>query len=273
MRSGWRACPPWPEVAGPRMRRRFWRTPGRRSRRTFQTWPSTSCRFCGIAETFAAGTDTGSLLLSQALLAEGRSDDALQIARSPAAGGRDAAAQLLEADIHAAAGFGIGTDALALYRKLSKGSNAAQMGVAESLQALDRTAEAVVALGALARNGVGGATARLRLAAIQIDLHKLDRARELLASVKPATPEEAKWKSHVEARLLLAQDQPAPALVLFEEIPTATAGRRNTCPKACSLPPTFGALHRGQGGALWASGPRPGESSPSARGFHSGSSG
>ena len=59
---------------------------------------------------------------------------------------------------------------------------------------------------------------RLRLAALYVDTQRLEKTRDLLASTKTTTPEEAKWKKYLEARLLLSRDQAAPALVLFDEI-------------------------------------------------------
>ncbi len=164
-----------------------------------------------------AEIDAASLLLSRALLADGEREEALQIAMKLAAKG-DSDAQLLKATILAAGGEW--EKALAGYKTLvaKTGSPEATMGAAECFQALDKRDEAAELLAPLVRNDQGGVTARLRLAALQVDLRQLTRAREILRSTKPGAPEEKKWKDYVDGRLLLAQGEPYPAMVLFDEI-------------------------------------------------------
>ncbi len=71
-------------------------------------------------------------------------------------------------------------------------------------------------LEALVRSGVTAAPVRLRLAALLVEARQVKKARALLATIVPAGPEEEKWRRYIEARLLLAQEQAAPALVVFE---------------------------------------------------------
>jgi len=183
----------------------------------------------------AADRLSATLLLGQALKNEELYDDALSVIQ-PAIDSGEPAAILLRANILAGAGHW--DEALALYREMGARSDAsAKAGEAECLHALGRTAEAIMVVDPMVRNNVGGTAMRLRLAGFNVDLQRLDRARELLAGTAPTTAEEVKWKSYVDARLLLAQDQPAPALILFEEILTAA----DHVPESLFFAATFGA--------------------------------
>jgi tetratricopeptide (TPR) repeat protein len=60
--------------------------------------------------------------------------------------------------------------------------------------------------------------ARLRLASFWIEQKKTAAAQNLLKDLQTQNDTDAKWKHYLEGRLLLAQDQAAPALVNFEEL-------------------------------------------------------
>src|SRR5258708_9689856 len=86
------------------------------------------------------------------------------------------------------------------------------------MQALGRTEDAVILLEAAVRAGGAAGTVRVRWAVLLMELHQEKEAESILDGIVPATPEEAKWKSYGEGRLLLRRDQPAPALRIFEGI-------------------------------------------------------
>ncbi len=94
----------------------------------------------------------------------------------------------------------------------------ALLGEAEALHALDRLGEAATLLATALRSGADSPALRLRLAAMQAENREAGAAEATLAQVTPHTPEEEKWKSYVEGRLLLLRDQAAPALTTFESI-------------------------------------------------------
>jgi outer membrane protein assembly factor BamD (BamD/ComL family) len=158
------------------------------------------------------------LLLGEALLETQRYDDALKTIAPliPSAG---VPARLLQADIFAAAGRW--AKALPLYRELAGDANAppaAVLGEAESLYALGEAARALDKLALFVRKMPKHIPAQLRLASLEVEQHQAKKARRTLAAVQPVEPDDLKWKKYVEARLLLLDDQPAPALVTFEEI-------------------------------------------------------
>jgi TolA-binding protein len=70
-----------------------------------------------------------------------------------------------------------------------------------------------------------------------IELGQLREAELALGEVAPATPEQKKWKAYATARLLLLQDQPAPALRMFEDI----LERHEELPESLHVAATFGA--------------------------------
>ncbi len=182
-----------------------------------------------------ANRAAATLLMGQALFAVDLHEDALSVIQ-PVADSGEPAAVLLRARILAAEGRW--QEALPLFKGLAARSDAsAKAGEAECLHALGRTAEAAAVLEPLVRTGVGGNVARMRLASFAVDLQRLDQAHELLAGCAPTNQEEINWKSHIEGRLLLAQDQPAPALILFEEILTSP----DHVPESLFFAATFGA--------------------------------
>ncbi len=192
-------------------------------------------------ELSAADRAAATLLLGQALFDEKEDDDALTTIQPLAASGEPAAIQL-RANILIRQGRW--AEALPLYQRISdRSDSSAKIAEAECLRALDRTTEAVAVLEPLARAGVGGVAVRLRLAALYIDAGQLGKTRDLLASTAAAIPEERLWKKYVEARLLLARNQPAPAETLFEEMlgnrETLGSGREHL-PESLLFAATYG---------------------------------
>ncbi len=110
--------------------------------------------------------------------------------------------------------------ALPLYQKLADGrdSAAALLGVAECQQALGQTAKAVATLEKFIAGNPAHLGAQLRLASLLVDLRKLSEAQRIVSAAVPQNLADARWRKYVEGRILLAQDQPAPALVIFEEL-------------------------------------------------------
>ena len=96
-------------------------------------------------------------------------------------------------------------------------SRSATIGQAEALHALGRLDEAAAALSALnAREP--STVVQLRLAELYLEEGQVEPARRLLASAKPLTLVENRWREYVEGRLFLDEDQPAPALQDFQEL-------------------------------------------------------
>jgi tetratricopeptide (TPR) repeat protein len=156
--------------------------------------------------------------LAVSLLAAGELDEA-QSAVESLAEAHDPKILLLQADILAHEARW--TQALAAYRKLSTSApvaEAAQLGMVECLQALGHIEETAANLQKFTASRPENAEARLRLASLWIDLKKFPQAQELANSVSAQNPIDIKWKRYIEGRLLLAQNQAAPALILFDEL-------------------------------------------------------
>lgn len=156
--------------------------------------------------------------LAATLLAAEEFDDA-EAAIQPLSVAGDPAARLLLADIYA--GDGRWTDALPVYQALTELAgvgDAAQLGVVECLQALGRISEAAKALEKFTTAHPANMGARLRLASLLIDLKKVPEAEEIVKNVAAQSGTDAKWKQYLEGRLLLAQGQAAPALLIFDEL-------------------------------------------------------
>lgn len=161
--------------------------------------------------------------LAASLLAAEEFDEAKSVIQPLADAGLPAA-RLLRADISAADGQW--TEALALYQALSdsaRAGEAAQLGVVECLQALGRISDAARALEKFTTDHPANLGARLRLASLWIDLKKVPAAEQIVKSATPQNGTEAKWKQYLEGRLLLAQDQAAPALLIFDELQQSPA--------------------------------------------------
>ena len=173
--------------------------------------------------------------LARRVLDSGQMEEALATIHPLAAEG-DFDSRLLEARILAAAGKW--TEAEPLYRALAELPDAsveAQVGHAECLVAVNRVNEATRVLEACVAAHPKNAGAALRLGSSVCGHGRHPRsARESLSRANPATPGEEKWKSYLEARLLLAEGQAASALALFEEL------RRN--PSDASEALLFGAV-------------------------------
>jgi len=156
--------------------------------------------------------------LAGALLAAGEVEEALWVTQPMAEAG-ESAAQLLQAEILAHAGRW--SEALPLYQKLVADADrgaAAQLGVAESLQALGQTAKAIAVLENFSAAHPANTGVQLRLAGLLVEANKFAQARAIIQKATPRHRSEEKWGKYVEGRLLLASDQAAPALALFEEV-------------------------------------------------------
>ena len=160
----------------------------------------------------------GTRELTAALLDAGQIADALA-AIAPLAMGGDSEGRLLQARAMVAAGKW--AEAEPIYRELSGAPDAtseAMTGWAESLQALNRPSEAARILEAFRLAHPEDGAASLRLANLLMDMGETKRARAALAAVKDLPPGDEKWRRYLAGRLLLSEDQPAPALEIFEEL-------------------------------------------------------
>lgn len=171
------------------------------------------------------------LLLAEALLASDQHAAALTAIRPLSVGG-DAEAQLLHA--HILAGVGRWAEALPLYRGLSA-TPAARLGEAESLQALGRMADAVKVLAPYLQEHPENVSARLRLADLCIEAGEVAKARDELLAAQPSAPRDVEWRSYIEARLLLAEERPAEALGVFEDLTREPVGLPDSLLAAAAL--------------------------------------
>jgi tetratricopeptide (TPR) repeat protein len=128
----------------------------------------------------------------------------------------------------ALAALGQWADALPLYAAAANDATAAAngsaglqqaatLGHAEALHALDRNMEARALLALLASHS-SSPLVQLRLAELDVENADLDSARALLNRCKPATPLEGRWFQYVQGRLYLAEQQDAPALESFQDL-------------------------------------------------------
>lgn len=173
------------------------------------------------------------LLLAHALSSAGQLDEALA-ALQPLAVTADPRVTLLRADVLAATGHW--SEARPLYHSLAALPKAT-VGEAEALQALGRPEDAVILLESLVHAGTASTATRIRYAVLLAELRRLPEARQALVSLVPGTPEENKWKQYAEARILLAEDQAAPALQTLEAI----LEDREALPESLLVAATFGA--------------------------------
>ena len=147
--------------------------------------------------------------LAEALLAAGRTEEALNQVRDP-----EVKTPLLEARIQAAAGNW--NAALTLFSSMADEPQAV-VGKSECLRALGRVPEATAALESIAAKGP--ASVSLRLAEDYLEQNQRDQCARTLAGLRPPlSATERKWKQFLEARLLLAQNKPAEAYELFEAL-------------------------------------------------------
>ncbi len=153
--------------------------------------------------------------LARALLDANRAEDALKLLENPASDEE----RMLKAETFAA--LGCWSDAAAIFRELSATENpfvkSATLGLAESLRMLGKHSEAAHLLEIFDQKNPS-TVVKLRLAELFLDANLQKRANAELSSVQPANAFETKWKKCLAARALLAQDQPAPALISLEEI-------------------------------------------------------
>jgi outer membrane protein assembly factor BamD (BamD/ComL family) len=163
-------------------------------------------------------------LLAEAQLEAGQVDEALaslQDLPEPT----EAQHLLLRANIEASAGKW--NDALGHYQALATRPGApiaATLGVAESLQALGRTEEALTTLRNLVAKGGAPLSAELRLASLHVELGQVEEARKEIARLKPSNDADFKWKQHLEARILLLENNPKDALALLDQLLADKAG-------------------------------------------------
>jgi len=160
----------------------------------------------------------GTRELAASLLDAGQIDDALAAIRPLAASG-DPEARLLQARAFAAAGKW--ADAEPIYRTLSEAPDApseAAIGRAESLQALNRSNEAVQVLQAFRAAHPEDGGASLRLANLLMEMGDTKRAGVVMASIKDLPSGDEKWRSYLKGRLLLSENKAAEALGIFEEL-------------------------------------------------------
>jgi tetratricopeptide (TPR) repeat protein len=154
--------------------------------------------------------------LARALIDAEHPQEALSYLRAAEGG----AARLLKAEAFGAENRW--PEALFVYRELASQPDtpweeAAALGEAESLHAQGRMGEAINVLQKLT-DRKRATLAQLRLAGYFLEVQQAKRIPPLLAGIAPRTPFEAKWKKYIEGRMLLAQDQAAPALAIFEEM-------------------------------------------------------
>lgn len=154
----------------------------------------------------SADLDAAKLLMAEALLRLGKSDDAL-LALEPLSG---ASAALLRA--HALASAWRWNEALSYYEELGGAPLSAALGHAESLQMLGRRAEAVAVLEKLIASGKALVSARLRYAGLLVELGRKGDAETLIRDIKPETAADEKWRDYVKARLLLTEEPYVAAL-------------------------------------------------------------
>ncbi len=156
--------------------------------------------------------------LSEALLAGGRNEDALA-AIEPLVNTRDPAALLLRAEILEDSARW--AEALPMFHALAAAPDAplsAKLGEAEALHATGQTAKAITLLEQIVVAAPAAIPARLRLAGFYVEAQQAKKARAALAAVKPARPEDSKWKELVEGRLLLLEGHAADAIVTFDQV-------------------------------------------------------
>lgn len=156
--------------------------------------------------------------LAAALLAAEELEEAAAVVQ-PLAESGDPASRLLEAQIFAQDGRW--AEALPIYESLAPAadvSESAQLGAVECFQALGRLHQAATALEKFTAAYPANVGARLRLASLWIDLKKAAPAEAIVKSVTPQNGTDEKWKRYLEGRLLLAQDQAAPAMAIFDEL-------------------------------------------------------
>lgn len=95
---------------------------------------------------------------------------------------------------------------------------APRLGEAEALNALGRVEEAIQLMDALCKDLPLQDPLRLRLASYCLAGRHFKKCTRVLKLVQPSAPADEKWKSYLEGRLLLAQDQPGAALEMFREV-------------------------------------------------------
>jgi tetratricopeptide (TPR) repeat protein len=160
--------------------------------------------------------------LAASLLESEELDEAEAVVQ-PLAEAGDPASQLLQAQILAQGGRW--TEALPIYQSLANSvvDEAALLGTVECFQALGRVQQATSALEKFTTAYPANVGARLRLASLWTDQKKTAQAEAMVKSVTGQSGTDEKWKRYLEGRLLLAQDQAAPAMAIFDELQQSPA--------------------------------------------------
>ncbi|MDR3404452.1 MAG: tetratricopeptide repeat protein [Chthoniobacter sp.] len=156
--------------------------------------------------------------LAASLLAAEELDEAESVVQ-PLAEAGDPASRLLQAEI--LAHDGRWAEALPIYQSLATSKElgeVAQLGAVECFRGLGRNRPAAAALEQFTAAYPANTAARLRLASLWIDQKKMPQAEAIVKSAVPQNGTDEKWKRYLEARLLLAQDQAAPAMAIFDEL-------------------------------------------------------
>jgi tetratricopeptide (TPR) repeat protein len=160
--------------------------------------------------------------LSQAMLDSGNTQGVLARLSYPSTG----VERFIKAE--ALASLGQWEDALPLYATVAAYGptslrDAATLGQAEALHALQRDPEARAILALLERHSPS-TLIRLRLAELYLENAEIEPAGALIARCKPQTLLEKHWFQYVRGRLYLAEQQDVPALEAFQDLLNDPAG-------------------------------------------------
>lgn len=165
------------------------------------------------------------LILAESLLEDDQAEAARKTVRE-LSNACDEAAQLIEA--HALARQGEWPEALQAYGAIASRPDApvsVKLGQAEALQALGSSARALAVLQPLLSDKKTSVSVRLRAASLYVETNQIEQAREILSRLEISDPGDRLWASYVEGRILLAEEQPAAALELFNRVIEAPTHR------------------------------------------------
>lgn len=172
---------------------------------------------CLSARLSADDRTLATLQLARALLAAGRSEDALKNLRSLTS--QSTAVNFLRA--RALAALGRWEEACPIYHQLAMQPGAPvsyKIAEAECLHSMGRLPEAIQTLEPIATAESAEMATRLRLADFCIENGQTDKCEEILKSIQPASAVESKAKRYIEGRIFLAKRQYEQGLGVFQEI-------------------------------------------------------
>ncbi len=154
--------------------------------------------------------------LAEAQFAASQPGEALQtLERNGVQGIRGGRTDFVKAEALAATGRW--EEARALFAQLDKDGSPlqapARLGEAEALRMLSRGAEAIPLLESLENK-----KAKLLLAGVYAEEKEIGKCQALLDKADISGPADAKWKSYMEGRLLLARNEPSAAAAVFEQM-------------------------------------------------------